>query len=321
MKKRIILIRCQVITYFLMSCSQLCLAEAFPLPPSDTDLIGKITYTLARQQDTLLDIAKQFDIGQTEISISNSDVDRWLPGANTKVMLPTRYILPSTNRRGIVLNIPEMRLYYYPETNPDQRSVETFPVSIGRMDWQTPLGNAKVIAKTTNPVWRPPESIKKEHAEAGDPLPDIVPAGPDNPLGNYAMRLNIPGYLIHGTNKPLGIGMRVTHGCVRMYPDDIKQLFPKIKVGTRVQIVNQPAKVGWSADVLYLEIHPPLVEDSNDSFWLEEQIDQMISEATETVPVKLNQQQINIAIKHKTGVPVAIGHRIGDALVNLPISQ
>ncbi len=321
MKKRIILIRCRVLVGFLMSFSQLGLAETFPLPPSDIDLIGKITHTLARQQDTLLDIAKQFDIGQTEISISNPDVDRWLPGANTKVILPTRYILPSTDRRGIVLNIPEMRLYYYPDANPDQRSVETFPVSIGRMDWQTPLGDAKVIAKTINPVWRPPESIKKEHAEAGDPLPDVVPAGPNNPLGNYAMRLNIPGYLIHGTNKPLGIGMRVTHGCVRMYPTDIKQLFPKIKVGTKVQIVNQPAKVGWSADVLYLEIHPPLEEESNDSLGLESQIDQLISEVTEIVPVRLNQLQINMAIKHKTGVPVAIGQRIEDTLVDLPIRQ
>ncbi len=322
MTKQIISIQCQVLTCCLMMFSRLCFAEIFPLPPSDTDLIGKVMYALARHENTLLDIAKQFDIGQTEISISNPEVDRWLPGENTRITLPTRYILPNTDRRGIVLNIPEMRLYYYAQAKQSQqRTVETFPVSIGRMDWKTPLGAAKVIAKTTNPEWRPPESIKKEHAEAGDPLPDVVPAGPDNPLGNYAMRLNIPGYLIHGTNKPLGIGMRVTHGCVRMYPADIKNLFPKIEIGTKVQIVNQPIKLGWYADSLYLEIHPPLEEDGMDSNWLQEQVNQLITDVKDVVTVKLNQQQINIALKQQTGIPVVIGQRIEDAMTVQPTRQ
>ena len=248
--------------------------------------------------------------------------DRWLPGENTRITLPTRYILPNTDRRGIVLNIPEMRLYYYTQTKQSQqRTVETFPVSIGRMDWKTPIGAAKVIAKTTNPVWRPPESIKKEHAEAGDPLPDVVPAGPENPLGDYAMRLNIPGYLIHGTNKPLGIGMRVTHGCVRMYPADIKNLFPKIDVGTKVQIVNQPVKLGWFADSLYLEIHPPLEEDNMDSHWLQEQVDQLLTDVKDAVTVKINQQQINIALKQQTGIPVVIGQRTEDVLIGPSTKQ
>ncbi|HFD12453.1 MAG TPA: L,D-transpeptidase [Crenotrichaceae bacterium] len=296
-----------VLCFFLFPCS----AAIFPLPPWGTDLVGVLNTVSARQQDTLLDIAKQYNIGQTEISISNPGVDRWLPGKNTRILLPTRYILPDAKRKGIVLNIPEMRLYYYPETEKNQqRTVETFPVSIGRMDWQTPLGDARIIDKTVNPVWRPPKSIKKEHAEAGDPLPDVVPAGPDNPLGNYAMRLNLPGYLIHSTNKPLGIGMRVTHGCVRMYPTDIEQLFPKIKVGTRVQIVNQPVKIGWFADSLYLEVHPPLEEENIDTGWLEEQANLLISVATETLPVALNQNKIKTAIKDQTGVPVLIGQRI-----------
>lgn len=297
------------ITGLFITFSLPCFADMFPLPPQDTDLIGSLGSTLARQQDTLLDIAKQFDIGQTEISISNASVDRWLPGENTKILLPTRYILPNADRHGIVLNIPEMRLYYYSGTT-QQRIIETFPVSIGRMDWQTPLGDAKIIAKTKNPVWRPPISIKKEHAEAGDPLPDVVPAGPDNPLGLYAMRLNLPGYLIHSTNKPLGIGMRVTHGCVRMYPNDIEQLFPKVKIGTKVQIVNQPVKVGWFAESLYLEVHPPLEEEGIDNDWLQEQANLLIDEITDTIAVNLNQQQIWSAIKLQTGVPVVIGQRI-----------
>ena len=322
MSKRVILMHCQVFACCLMVFSRLCLAEIFPLPPSDMDLIGTITHTLARQQDTLLDIAKQFNIGQTEISISNPEVDRWLPGEKTRITLPTRYILPSTDRLGIVLNIPEMRLYYYaPTKQRKQRTIETFPVSIGRMDWKTPLGDTKVIAKSTRPVWRPPESIKKEHAEAGDPLPDVVPAGPDNPLGNYAIRLNIPGYLIHGTNKPLGIGMRVTHGCVRMDPVDIQSLFPKIAIGTKVQIVNQPLKMGWFADSLYLEVHPPLEEDITNRNWLQDQFDQLISDVSNVVPVKLNQQQIKIAMKQQTGIPVVIGQRIEDASIGQSSGQ
>jgi L,D-transpeptidase ErfK/SrfK len=304
-----------LITVLLFVAVLPCFATSFPLPPEDTDLIGVIRYTSARQQDTLLDIAKQFDIGQTEISISNHGVDRWLPGDKTQVMLPTRYILPSADRQGIVLNIPEMRLYYYAGTGANQNTIETFPVSIGRMDWQTPLGGTKVIAKTKDPVWRPPASIKKEHAEAGDPLPDVVPAGPDNPLGRYAMRLNLPGYLIHSTNKPLGIGMRVTHGCVRMYPTDIEQLFPKVQIGTKVQIVNQPVKVGWFADSLYLEVHPPLQEENVDLSWLQEQAMLLIATMTEVIPVSLNQQQINQAIKQQTGVPVAIGLRVENTAV------
>lgn len=307
----------RILNYFFaglcITFSLPCYAAMFPLPPLDTDLVGTLGSTLARQQDTLLDIAKQFDIGQTEISISNASVDRWLPGENTKILLPTRYILPDAERRGIVLNIPEMRLYYY-SGQKQQRVIETFPISIGRMDWQTPLGDAKIIAKTKNPVWRPPISIKKEHAEAGDPLPDVVPAGPDNPLGLYAMRLNLPGYLIHSTNKPLGIGMRVTHGCVRMYPNDIEQLFPKVKIGTKVQIVNQPVKVGWFADSLYLEVHPPLEEEGIDNDWLQEQANLLIDGMTETIAVNLNQQQIWSAIKRQTGVPVVIGQRLENAI-------
>ena len=287
-----------------------CHAAIYPLPPSGTDLIGALDTVTANQQDTLLDIAKRFNIGQKEISISNPGVDRWLPGENTQILLPTRYVLPDTPRDGVVLNIPEMRLYYYPSPGKYQhRTVETYPVSIGRMDWQTPLGDARIIAKTANPVWRPPESIKQEHAAAGDPLPDVVPAGPDNPLGHYAMRLNIPGYLIHGTNKSLGIGMRVTHGCVRMYPSDIQKLFPRIKIGTRVRIVNQPVKVGWYADALFLEVHPPLEEETVDANLLGEQAKQLIIAKTEGIPIALNDQQISNAIKQKTGVPVLIGYR------------
>ncbi|MGD8629901.1 MAG: L,D-transpeptidase family protein, partial [Gammaproteobacteria bacterium] len=237
-------------------------AETFILPPADVDVVGFMQQVPASSSETLLDIARRYDIGQNEILLANPDVDRWLPADGSTVILPTRYILPTAERTGLVLNLPEMRLYYYPQARPGETPVViTHPVSVGRMDWKTPLGVTKIVSKQIDPEWRPPQSIKDEHAKEGDPLPDVVRAGPDNPLGRYAMRLGIPGYLIHSTNKPYGVGMRVTHGCIRMYPEDIEKVFDDIPVGTPVRIVNQPIKLGWLADSLFIELHPPLEED------------------------------------------------------------
>lgn len=198
-------------------------AETFVLPPADVDIVGFVQQVPASRDETLLDIARRYDIGQNEILLANPDVDRWLPADGSRVILPTRYILPNAERTGLILNLPEMRLYYYPKTRPGETPVViTHPISVGRMDWETPLGMTKIVSKQVDPEWRPPQSIKDEHEKEGDPLPDVVRAGPDNPLGRYAMRLGIPGYLIHSTNKPYGVGMRVTHGCIRMYPEDIE---------------------------------------------------------------------------------------------------
>jgi L,D-transpeptidase ErfK/SrfK len=162
-----------------------------------------------------------------------------------------------------VLNVASKRLFYFPKTTKGATPVvHTFPISIGREGWATPVGKTRVTTKTKDPVWRVPASIRKEHAENGDPLPAVVPPGPDNPLGAYAMRLALPGdFLIHGTNKPAGTGMRVSHGCIRMNPEDIAWLFPQVAVGTTVQIVNQPVLVGHAGGQLYVEAHPGLEED------------------------------------------------------------
>ena len=281
-------------------------AESFILPPADIDLVGKIQTTTASQEDTLLDIARRFDIGQEEILLANPDADRWMPGDNHPVVLPTRYILPETRRTGIVLNVTEMRMYYYPPVKPGQvAEVQTYPVSIGRMDWSTPLGTTTVSAKTTSPSWRPPESIRKEAASRGENLPEIIPPGPDNPLGNYALRLAIPGYLIHSTNKPYGVGMQVTHGCVRMYPEDIARLFPQIPVGTEVQIVNQPVKLGWLLDSLYIEIHPPLEEYASKTVAGNAVMDR-VNAMWQKRPFILDTPALNKAIAERSGIPVAI---------------
>lgn len=236
-------------------------AQTYKLPPAGENVVGRVKVVRAGRQSTLSDIARAYHLGYEEIRRANPRVDPWLPGAGTRVILPTQHILPDAPREGLVLNLPEMRLYYFPRPSPGKPStVVTFPVSIGRMDWATPLGLTRVTAKITDPVWYPPPSIRAEHEQEGRPLPPEVAAGPDNPLGQYALQLGRPGYLIHGTNRPYGIGMRVTHGCIRLYPEDIRRLFEEVPVGTPVRIVNQPYKAGWYRGALYFEAHPPLDE-------------------------------------------------------------
>ncbi len=244
-------------------------AEIYESPPEGYDVIGAMSTITARQEDTLVDIARRHGLGYEDIVRANPDVNVWVPGEGTEVVLPTRYVLPSGPRRGVILNLAEYRLYYFPEAKEGETAyVMTYPISIGRMDWETPLGRTQVISKVRNPSWYVPQSVLDEHRADGDPLPRIVPPGPDNPLGKFAMRLGLPGYLIHGTNRPAGVGMRVTHGCVRMFPEDIEYLFTKVDVKTVVRIVNEPVKMGWDGDQLVMEVHPilavaapPAVED------------------------------------------------------------
>jgi len=283
-------------------------ADIFTLPPADVDVIGQMSTITASSNDTLLDIARRYDLGQNEILLANASVDRWLPEDNAVVVLPNRFILPNVERTGMVLNLPEMRLYYFPEPAAGETPVViTHPISVGRMDWETPLGKTSIINKKKDPDWRPPQSLKDEAiAEGNEPLPDIVKAGPDNPLGRYAMRLGIPGYLIHSTNKPYGVGMRVTHGCLRMYPEDIERLFEDIPVGTPVHIVNQPIKLGWLAGSLFVELHPPLDEDQDKYANYMQSVLDAIAEFTAQDEINLSGRALWEAIEHQDGIPVAV---------------
>ncbi|MFN3919196.1 MAG: L,D-transpeptidase family protein [Methylohalobius sp.] len=289
------------------------LADSYVLSPA-TDLVGQLQTVKASKKDTFLEIARRFNLGQTEIRLANPSLNPWLLQDGTEVLLPKLFILPDAPRQGIVLNIPEMRLYYFPPTRSgDTTRVITHPVSVGRMDWATPLGTTRVVAKVKDPVWVPPESIKKEHAADGDFLPDVVPPGPDNPLGKYALRLGIPGYLIHGTDeaKEFGIGMRVTHGCVRMYPEDIERLFPEIPVGTPVTFVDQPIKLGWLGDELYIEVHPPL-EEKGHFYSYEEMLGQalaLIERKTQGTRVRVQGSALRKALEEQNGIPVKIADR------------
>ncbi len=282
-------------------------AETFVLPPPDIDVVGEIRVTYATHEDTLLDIGRRYDIGYDELIHANPTLDRWIPGEGTPVVLPTRYVLPNAPRHGIVLNVPEMRLYYYPKPKAGQKPVViTHPVSIGRMDWKTPLGKTSVIGKQKDPAWYPPKSIKAEHAKDGDILPDVVPGGPDNPLGRHALRLGKAGYLIHGTNKPDGVGMRVTHGCVRMFPEDIERLFPMVSVGTPVYIVDQPMKVGHLAGALFLEFHPPLEESQAEADASTTLAIQEVAQKLAPQIVAIDPLAVRLVVEQASGLPVEV---------------
>ncbi len=238
----------------------------FELDDPSQRVVGELQVIRTRDDDTFVDIARAYNLGFEELVAANPDVDPWLPGEGAEIVLPTRFILPDAPLEGIVINTAQMRLFWYPEREEgDPVVVYTHPIGIGRIGRETPTGEATVIDKATDPTWYPPASVRREHAEKGDPLPAVVPPGPDNPLGRHVFRLSMPSYLIHGTNKPPGVGMRVSAGCVRMFPEDIEALFPHIGRGTPVHIVNQPLTAGWHGDQLYVDAHPLLEEDDRDA--------------------------------------------------------
>lgn len=284
------------------------LAQTFDLPAEGDSVVGRAHQVIARHEDTLLDIGRRYHMGYQEIRLANPGMDAWMPGEGASVVIPDRFILPDAPRDGIVLNLAELRVYYYPKSRRGKpRQVITYPVSVGRMDWKTPLGTTSVVRKVKGPAWNPPETIRREHAAQGDILPERVPPGPDNPLGAYALYLGRRGYLIHGTNKPAGIGMRVTHGCVRLYPEDVERLYHQVPVGTPVHIVDQPYKVGWSDGVLYLEVHPPLGEAWEDDSGDLTPLVRQIVEATAAHPgYPVDWGEVERAAKAVSGIPVPI---------------
>ncbi len=289
-------------------------AASYTLQNMNDSVIGEIDIARAELKDTMLDIARAHGLGYQDIKLLNPEVDTWLPGEGMEILLPLQFVLPDAPKEGIVLNIPEMRLYYYPPKKRNQATqVVTYPLGVGREGWSTPYVKTQIIEKKTHPNWYPPESIRAEHEEAGDPLPKIVKAGPDNPLGDHALRLGIPQYLIHGTNKPFGIGMRISHGCIRLYPEDIESLFNEVKIGTPVKIVNQPYKVGKLNGVIYLEAHPHLQEDAARYAGLTE-IVRLIVDVTQEQSYQIDWNLVDQVVSEHKGIPVAIGMQIPEML-------
>jgi L,D-transpeptidase ErfK/SrfK len=288
-------------------------AAVYELPPDGSAVVGTDGHMSTVYSDTLLDIARRNSLGYYEIIRANPGVDMWLPGKGTDILLPGRRILPPGPREGIVVNLPEHRLYYYPKPKKGEKPVViTYPVSIGKMDWTTPIGETRVIQKEKHPFWYPPEGVRKEHLANGDPLPPgPVKPGPDNPLGDYAMRLAAGGgtYLIHGTNNPMAVGMAITHGCVRMYPEDVAALFPLIPVNTKVWLVNAPVKVAFAAGELLMEAHPQVDDEGQNSAaepdlnLLSSKLDEALGSTTAAIHWDFAKQALQAA----NGIPTVVG--------------
>ena len=284
-------------------------AAEYLLPANGDNVIGMLVTAVAEQEDTLLDIGRRHGVGYEEIIAANPGVDPWLPGAGTEILIPSRFILPDAPREGVVVNLPEHRLYYYPPAKQGEpRVVRTYPISTGKMDWKTPLGITRIVSKQERPNWYPPPSVLAEPEARGDPLPKVVPPGPDNPLGEHAMRLGIPGgaYLIHGTNRPAGVGMQVTHGCIRMFPEDIAELYRYVPVNTRVNLVDQTTKVGWQRGTLYVERHAPLEGTNDPRHGDPAELTALINAAIAGHSVQVDWSGAQQAFVQATGVPVAL---------------
>ena len=268
------------------------------------DLIGKIHIVQSRSGDTLYKIARRFEMGYYEMTKANPKIRKEgrIP-KSTGITIPSLFVLPDAPQNGIVVNLPEMRLYYYPK---DRFEIITEPISIGRLGWGTPEVSTYIVEKIKDPIWTIPESIQLHSYEKGTLLPDVMAPGPDNPLGQYALRLGVWSILIHGTNRPITIGRRISSGCIRMYPEDIEHLFQEIDKNTPVHIVNQPYKVGWHQGNLYLEVHKPLLETVGT---LEEEqliIHQLIMSKAENHYVHIDWRTVAKILHEHSGIPYRI---------------
>lgn len=272
-------------------------------PPSD--IIGEIVESYTWTEDTLLDIARADGLGLLEVMAANPGVDRWLPGKATFIVLPNAHILPDAPRKGIIINLAELRIYFF-DPNGD---VHTFPIGVGRGGFTTPTGTTRIVRKRAHPDWYPTKNARDEDPE----LPARVPAGPDNPLGEYALYLGWPTYLIHGTSKPWGVGRRVSRGCIRLYPEDIEWLFANAGVGTPVTVVDQSVKFGRKGGDLYVEVHPSHAQldeiETSGAMTSEptpDQTDRVLTVASPDEIPRIDWIAVDRAFSERRGMPVRI---------------
>jgi len=288
---------------FLLSTAAL--AAVYPNPVPQDALIGKVQYRSALANDSFVILQKQYDVGFNAIEKANPHLDtqQTIPAGAT-VVIPTQHLLPNQPRKGIVVNLPEMRMYYYPSNS---ANVFTYPIGIGKIGKTIPITQTVVTRKVENPIWIPPVDIREFNLKQGIVLPSIMPAGPDNPLGPYAIYMRVPTYLIHSTIFPESIGKRASFGCIRMYETDIKNFFPTVKNGMPVAIINEPVKTGWAKEHLWIEAHPPLQEHSQNRDALLPGIVQAVADQTHGTNTLVDWQAIAFIAAERDGLPHDVG--------------
>ncbi len=307
---------------FLSIIAVLVLCSSLPsFAGYEKNYIGDMEEYTAVYEDTLVHLARKHNLGFVELRAANPDLDPWIPGAGAKIILPKRHLLPDAPREGLVINLPEMRIYGF--LNGDDAPF-SYPLGVGREGLDTPTGITKIVRKKVAPTWRP----TKRMLDADPKLPAVVPPGPDNPLGTHALYLDWPTYAIHGTTKPYGIGRRVSSGCIRLYPESIIELFKRVPVGTKVNVVNQPIKVAWIGNELYLEAHP----DMEQSIKMEETGNaqnkklsakdmELITDRAGMYADRLNWPRIRMAVRERKGYPIRIARYFDDKAMNTTISD
>jgi L,D-transpeptidase ErfK/SrfK len=281
------------------------LALTLPLPADGGDVVGQNQVIYSQSGQSLSDIAMEYGVGFYELIEANPQVNSQNISANTPINIPGQFILPSGPRTGLVINLAELRVYYY---LPNSMEVMTFPIAIGKEGWGTPLAKGIVTARIKDPVWVVPVSIREESARQGTILPEAVMPGPKNPLGHYALRLSIPSVLLHGTTAPRTIGRRGSHGCMRMYPTDIETLYNTVTVGTPVLIVNEPVKVGIGAGKLYAEAHVPLQEYPNQAIDLSATTQAILTQKGILATPEIDWSAVQTTLAEMNGLPQEIGN-------------
>lgn len=294
------------LTCILLVISSHTFAAKYAEPENGQDIIGEIQYTPATGNKPSM-IAQSYDVGFNAIQNANPQVNisKDHP-SNVALQIPTKHLLPNLPHRGIIVNLPEMRLYYYPGTG----QVLTYPIGIGKIGKTIPITNTVITRKAENPTWIPPDDIREFNLEQGIVLPKIMPPGPDNPLGTYAIYMRLPTYLIHSTIFPQSVGKRASFGCIRMYESDIKDFFPLIKPGIPVAIINAPVKLGWQNDKLYMEVHEPLEEHDEEYDASLPGMVHLIQSAAGDQPVLIDWQLLSYLAKDRDGIPHEIGRRL-----------
>ena len=291
-----------------------------PVLPITSDVVGNTGTMTTRYEDTFADIGTANSVGYLALVHANPAVDPWLPGKGTQITLPTEYVLPPGPRKGIVINLAEYRLYYYRPNN----QVQIYPIGVGTDSNPSPVASTEIKARINSPTWYPPKSVRAEHASEGDYLPAVVPPGPDNPLGPYALQLGVDGYFIHGTNKQFGIGTRVSHGCIRMYNSDITALFKEVAPGTPVRMVNEPIKLGMRWPRLYIEVHraDEAAPSEQTIAQQEARVEQRLQSWTLQYPaLKVDRTALQEALQKASGLPTAIAEYRPDNLMARGDSQ